>query len=196
MGAIFLLAIKTGRKNASSRTIVLAAALMLLFNPLLLFYDVGFQLSFLASMGIIFLAPILADCLDFLKINKGLKEAMAMTFACQIFTIPILLYSFSSFSFVSIINNVLVLPAVYLMMIFGFASVLIGAVSSLLAKIFVVPTFILLEYFLRIIELFPKEWSFSNIERFNWLWLIIFYIFLALIIKHINKKRRLAFLKY
>jgi competence protein ComEC len=196
MGAVFLLAIKTGRKNASSRTIVLAAALMLLINPLLLFYDVGFQLSFLASMGIIFLAPILGGFLNFLKINKGLKEAMAMTFACQIFTIPILLYSFSSFSFASIITNILVLPAVYLMMIFGFISVLIGTISNLLAKIVVFPTFILLEYFLKIIDLFPKEWSFINIEKFSWLWIAVFYLALGFFIKYLNQKKRLKFLNY
>ena len=58
MGTIVLVAQILGRQNTSSRTIVLAASLMLLHNPFLLLYDVGFQLSFLASLGIIHGKPM------------------------------------------------------------------------------------------------------------------------------------------
>ena len=60
MGSVLILAGALGRQNTSSRTIVLAAALMLLQNPLLLIYDIGFQLSFMACLGIIYLRPLLA----------------------------------------------------------------------------------------------------------------------------------------
>ena len=57
MGIVYLLAQRVGRQNFSSRSVVLAGVLMLLVNPLLLIYDVGFQLSFLAVLGIINLGP-------------------------------------------------------------------------------------------------------------------------------------------
>jgi competence protein ComEC len=69
MGSVALLAQKLGRQNTSSRVLVVAAVLMLLQNPLLLLYDVSFQLSFLASLGIIYVKPLLDYYLQ--VITKG-----------------------------------------------------------------------------------------------------------------------------
>ena len=69
MGCIALLAQKLGRQNTTSRILVLAGALMLLQNPPLLYYDIGFQLSFLASLGIIHIKPMVALLLK--TITKG-----------------------------------------------------------------------------------------------------------------------------
>jgi len=63
--------------GVSSRSIVLAAALMLVQNPLLLRLDVGFQLSFLAMMGIIYLSPFLREWLSFFPEAKGILENLS-----------------------------------------------------------------------------------------------------------------------
>ena len=73
-----MLAQKLGRQALSSRMVVLAAALMLLANPLLLFYDVGFQLSFLAVFGLIYFEPLVRNFLKFL-INKIFKTNIKET---------------------------------------------------------------------------------------------------------------------
>lgn len=193
MGGILLLAQKTGRKNASSRTIVIACALMLAFNPLLLFYDVGFQLSFLASMGIIYLSPFIN--IPLIK-GKEIKNALSMTFSAQIFTLPILVYNFGSVSLASFITNILIIPAVYFIMVFGFIFTLSSAISSLLAWIFSLPLWFLLSYFLKIMDWFSFPWAVKTIKDIHWFWIVIFYIILFFFVRYINEKERLKFLKY
>jgi competence protein ComEC len=57
MGILAIYAQKIGRSSSMMSLIVLAAAIMLALNPLLLLYDVGFQLSFLAVIGLIYFSP-------------------------------------------------------------------------------------------------------------------------------------------
>ena len=77
MAGLFLLGQYLGRLSVSSRAIVFAAALMLVQNPLLLRLDVGFQLSFLAMMGIIYLSPFLREWLSFFPEAKGILENLS-----------------------------------------------------------------------------------------------------------------------
>jgi len=58
MGTVLLWGMKNGRLGNSQNAIVFAAAVMLLINPLLLRWDIGFQLSFLATLGIVYFYPI------------------------------------------------------------------------------------------------------------------------------------------
>ena len=93
MASVFLLAQKLGRQNTTSRVIILAGALMLLQNPMLLIHDVGFQLSFLASMGIIHGKPIIDYFFRFIE-NKNARffvDIFSITMAAQVFTFPIVL---------------------------------------------------------------------------------------------------------
>ncbi|MDP1994495.1 MAG: ComEC/Rec2 family competence protein, partial [Ignavibacteria bacterium] len=116
MGGIYLLSQKIGRQTMGSRLIILACSIMLLINPLLLFYDVGFQLSFLAVIGLIYLEPFIKFLIK--KITKrpngypaeNLVSIISTTFAAQIFTLPIMVYNFGNISFVSPITNLLILP--------------------------------------------------------------------------------------
>lgn len=194
MGGIFLLAQKTGRKNESSRTIVMAAAVMLFFNPLLLLYDVGFQLSFLASMGIIHFSPVINRKIGFLK--GELKNMVSMTFSAQIFTLPILVYNFGSISLVSFITNILILPATYLIMIFGFVSNLLGMISDILGWIFSLPLWLLLTYFIKVMDLFSGPWAAKTIENAHWSWVVISYLLLFFLVRYLKKREKLRFLNY
>ena len=197
MGGLFLLGQKVGRKSVSSRGIVMAAALMLALNPLLLLSDVGFQLSFLAAMGIIYLASIFKDKLRFIpKGFNNLKEIIAMTFAAQIFTLPILIYNFGRISLVAPLTNVLIIPVVYWIMIFGFIFGLAGIIWQTLGWILSFPCLFLLTYLTKIVDFFSKPWAAKTIENIHWLWLIIIYLILGFITWRLNKRERLRFLEY
>lgn len=214
MGGILLLAQKLGRMNKSERTITLAGAIMLLINPLLLLKDVGFQLSFLASLGIIYLYPLLYSIkfthfipfLKFRKENRNLKflyeksdnfkSIMVVTISAQIFTLPILVFNFGNISLVSLITNILVLPFVSWLMIFGFLAGLLGIISGFLGWLFVFPSWILLTYFLKVMDFFSQDWAIKKIENVHWLWLIIFYFILGIIVRYFTKRARLKFLNY
>jgi len=197
MGGLFLLGQKIGRKSVSSRSIVMAAALMLAINPLLLLNDVGFQLSFLAVMGIIYLAPIFKNWLRFIPQKfTALKKIMAMTFAAQIFTLPILVYNFGRISLVAPLTNVLILPFVYWIMIFGFIFGLVGIIWSFLGWVLSLPCLLLLTYVVKIVDFFSRPWAAKTIENVHWFWLIISYLILGFLTWRLNKREKLKFLNY
>jgi competence protein ComEC len=197
MGTIYLLAQKIGRQSASSRIIVLACGLMLLFNPLLLFYDIGFQLSFMAVLGIIYFDPLMRKFFKFLIkkfFNKEIKEKyenlssiVSATISAQIFTLPIIVFNFGNVSWVSPITNILVLPVVYYLMIFGFLSSVTGIFSGILGWVLSVPCYILLSYFLWVVDLFSKPWMYKTIENISWIWLAVSYFIIAFATRFLNK---------
>jgi len=148
MGGFFLLAQKLGRPQAGVRAVVFAAVGMLAFNPLLLKSDVGFQLSFLAVMGIIYLTPFLQRFLKF--------RVLAMTLAAQIFTLPILIYNFGYFSKVAVLTNVLIVPLLAYLMGLGFIFILAGLIFQPLGWLLSWPIWLLLTYITKIVEFFSK----------------------------------------
>lgn len=207
MGSVGLLAQKLGRQNTSSRVLVIAATLMLLQNPLLLFYDVGFQLSFLASMGIIYLKPLIDNFLKIILINnflkfipkekfKGFLDIISITLAAQIFTLPIIVYNFGTISLIAPITNILVLPIIPLLTILGFLVSILGVFSNVLGFIFSVPCLFMLYYFLKIMDIFYQPWALKTVQNISWIWLVIYYLILAALVWFLNKKQKPKFLGY
>ncbi|MBI2049990.1 MAG: ComEC family competence protein [Candidatus Staskawiczbacteria bacterium] len=198
MGSIFLLAQKLGRQNTSKRTITMAAALMLFQDPWLLLYDVGFQLSFLASMGIIYLEPFLKNLFKIFTKNKAgnLLNIISTTLAAQIFTLPAMVYNFGNISLISPITNLLILPIVPSLMIFGFLASFLGAVSQFLGQIIFLPCWFLLAYFIKIIDIFSQSFAIKTFENVHWIWLIVFYLAMGLAVYWLQKNRKLRVLEY
>jgi len=197
MGGLYLLAQKLGRQSMGSRVIAIACAVMLLINPLLLFYDVGFQLSFLAVMGLIYLEPSFKTWLSQAGNQLGLAKfssrenfvsIVSTTFAAQIFTLPIMVYNFGNISFVSPITNLLVLPVVYWLMIFGFLTSFAGVFSNTMGAVLSVPCWFLLVYFVKEIDFFSQPWAMKSLQNVHWLWLVFSYLIIGLVIRFLNKK--------
>ena len=212
MGGLFLLAQYLGRMKVSSRAIVFAAAIMLAINPLLLKLDVGFQLSFLAMIGIIYLLPIFRAWftpLDskhltgfkkipnyFKKLLSPARDVLAMTLSAQIFTLPILIYNFGYFSQVAPITNVLVVPLLPYIMGLGFIFGLIGMIFQPLGWILSWPCWLLLTYLTKVVDWFSSfSWASLTLE-ISWIWLAISYLILGLITWRLNEKQKLKFLEY
>ena len=196
MGSIFIFAGAFGRQNTSSRTVVLAAALMLLQNPLLLIYDVGFQLSFMACLGIIYLKPLISVFIKFLFKDKlrELSDIMSVTLTAQIFTLPIMVYNFGSISLVSPITNVLILPVMPWILSFGFIFSILGALSKFLGWIFYVPTWFLIEYFLKVMDFFSQPWMARSLTNVSWIWILVSYLIIIFFTWILNKKYSKDFL--
>ena len=196
MGGLYLFAQKIGRQSNGSRIIVIACAVMLMINPLLLFYDVGFQLSFLAVMGLIYLEPFIKFLIK--KITKekleNLVSIISTTFAAQIFTLPIMIYNFGNISFVSPITNLLVLPIVYWLMVLGFLVSIVGFFSNFLAWILSIPCWFLLTYFVKIIDFFSQPWAMKTFQNIHWVWLFFLYTPIVLATRFLNRKYKREFL--
>lgn len=154
MGGIVLLAQYLGRMPDSLRAITFAASLMLLHNPLLLTRDVGFQLSFLATLGIILLYPWFRLKLSRVPETLGVRDILAMDFAAQVFTLPVLAFNFGYVSLVGIFANILVLPVVPLLLGLGFLFLLAGSLFGFLGMIMVLPVALLGNYLLLVMEFF------------------------------------------
>ena len=148
MGFLLLFAQKIGRLRSATRALVFSGAIMLGFNPLLLKYDIGFQLSFLAVLGIIYLAPPLSVL--FRKIPNfrffPLRNIISITLSAQIFTLPVLIYHFGYISYISIISNILIVPILPYIMGFGIAFSLFGIISNFLGWLISFPCWVLLVY--------------------------------------------------
>jgi competence protein ComEC len=192
MGGLYLFAQKIGRQSVGPRVIVIACAVMLLINPLLLFYDVGFQLSFLAVLGLIYLEPLIKFFIKKLTLKKAenLVSIVSATFAAQIFTLPVMIYNFGNISFIAPITNLLILPIVYWLMVFGFLASVAGIFSNALAWALSVPCWILLKYFVWVIDFFSQPWAMKTLQNIHWFWLVILYMAIVSITGFFNRKYR------
>jgi competence protein ComEC len=198
MGGILLLGEKTGRIYYSFRAIIFAAASMVFQNPSLILSDTGFQLSFLAMAGIIFLDPILK--MFFKKIPAsdflGMGGMLSSTLAAQIFTLPILAYNFGRISLSAPLANLFMLPVAPFMMICGIIFVVVALILPAVSFIFATPCYFLFGYFLKISDIFSKPWMSKNIGSLSWLWPIIFYLVLVFFIWFIRRRWKAKFLDY
>jgi competence protein ComEC len=115
--ASWLLIAKWVNRQASMRNVILlSCALMLLINPLLLFWDVGFQLSFVATIALFVLAPLLEPYFKFVPKTIGVRAAFVGSIAAIILTLPLILWHFGAVSIVAPLVNLLILPLIpYLM---------------------------------------------------------------------------------
>lgn len=194
MGGFFLLAQYFGRKADSSRAAVLAAAVMLFQNPLLLLLDVGFQLSFLAVLGIIYFGPHFTTWLKPL-LPKTLAEIFAMTLSAQIAVLPLIVYNFGRVPFAAPLSNILVLPVVPLIMISGFVFVLGGMIWGGFGWILSLFSWILVSYMLKIADFFSAPWAAKSIAGVHWLWMVFSYLILGYLAWRLRRKERLKFLE-
>lgn len=111
---------KLGRLVLKRNMIILSLLIFVLVMPTLIFDNVGTQLSFLAIIGIFFLAPLLEEkFLSFLRL-KFLSKTLSEIISAQIFTLPLILYKFGNLNLLSVFANFFVLPILpYLMTIAG-----------------------------------------------------------------------------
>jgi len=188
MGGLFLLAGKLGRAGAGIRSIIIAFLLMLVFNPLLLFYDVGFQLSFLASLGIICLSSFFDGVFGFVK-NNNPRNILAATFSAYVFTLPVLIYNFGNVSWIGVLTNLLVIPILYPVMVFGLAFVLAGLIIPVLVKIILAPVWLMLKYISVVVEVLSFDGASVTVSDFHWYWLLLFYLFLFVLVFDRRKSR-------
>jgi competence protein ComEC len=127
-GALVIAGLGGSRAHAIG-ALQLAAASMLLAAPMVL-WDVGFQLSALATAGLIwFAAPIEAR---FARWPGLVREPVALTLASQLTTLPVILLNFERLSLVAPLANVLVVPLVPLVMLMSALAALVGAIEGLI----------------------------------------------------------------
>lgn len=112
MGLVVLFARGVGRRSRVPILLAGTGMAMVLLNPYVLLYDVGFELSFLATLGLCLLSEKCERALGRLPNTFLLRETLATTLAAMLFTAPLIAITFRNVSFVSPLANVLILPVI------------------------------------------------------------------------------------
>lgn len=191
MGVIAVIALWAGRQSQIINALLMSAFVMVMMNPFTLLYDVGFQLSFLATLGLIITGNYLERLFGFLPDAFGLREAFAMTFSAQVFALPVILYNFKRFSLISPVANVFVVPFIPFAMLFGFLGVVVSYFWFDLGFVLIFPAWLVLKYIIWITG-FLANLPFASFEVpwFSVLWLAGYYLVFVLFADFINKNSR------
>ncbi len=128
MALALLLAEKFGRPTQNFNIIILVITLMLIQNPLILFFDLGFQLSFLATIGLIYGSQFFIRLLFFLPQLGGLRSLAGATLAAIALTSPLILFQFRTFSLIAPLANLLIVPLIPFITLTGFVILAISFV--------------------------------------------------------------------
>lgn len=126
MGWIMLLTLWWGRRRHGLNAVLVAGAGMVMINPYILQYDIGFQLSLAATIGIITLVPLITPQLR--RVPRVLSEVIATTLAATAMTLPLAAFHFGGVSVIALLANLVVLPLIPWTMLVGFISLVITLV--------------------------------------------------------------------
>lgn len=135
------------------KVLFVVASLMIFFNPKILYFDPSFQLSFLATAGLIYLSPILESLMG--KMNS-LKIIVVSTLSTQIFVLPLFFFKIGEISLVSLIVNVLVLPTIPLGMLLGFLTSVTGFIYPPIAIFLGFVSYTITSYVFFVVEIFAS----------------------------------------
>ena len=181
MGGLVLLSGYLGRVSRIRIALALAAAIMLFVNPKILVFDLGFQLSFLATLGLVYLNPVLAGLLKVQnwsafggKIAKAIiGDYLLTTMSAIIMTTPLILYNFGKITLIAPLANILILPFIPLAMLLGFITGILSLISLKLGWVAGWSVWLVLQYIIWVLhKLSSLNWAYWEVEKIS-LWLMI-----------------------
>jgi competence protein ComEC len=191
MAGIALSADLIRRDYQVMRALLFAGLIMLIQNPNILLHDPSFQLSFLATLGLIMLASPIEKKLGFITERFGIRGIVASTLATQVFVSPYILYMMGSISIIGMVVNILVLPIIPLTMLIVFLTGAAGFIWGPLAIFFGWFAHILLSYELLIVEFFAKVPLASvSVRVFSFWWVVGFYVVIIILFVGISKMKK------
>lgn len=200
MGVLTLFAAQIGRRQSGINSLVFVAALMALFEPDLP-WDVSFQLSFAATLGLVLYASPLnewavSQVSRFMQAENAhrlgnlLGEWVLFTLAAQVTTLPIILYHFRQISLVALLVNPLILPVQPAVMVGGGITMFLALLQPALGQLFAMLVLPLVTYTIRIVEWSTTlPYSSLRLSALPLYGVIIFYLALFALTKFRQKVR-------
>lgn len=177
-----------GRENDGFWALLIVGLLMLLINPLWI-KDLSFQLSFLATFGVVVLSPAISNM--FKNLPPFLKENVIVTLSAQIMVTPVIIQNFHQLSLVSIPTNLLVLWIVPYIMGGGLILLIVSLLSNFLTRLVALLLEILLTYFIYIVKFFsslPFAWQYAG-EQIWIVWVGYYMLVAAIVLSLKNVKK-------
>ena len=172
-----------GREREGFWVLITTAGLMLLINPSWI-ANLSFQLSFLATFGVIVISPIL---LKFFSKIPIISQDLAVTLAAQLMVTPVIAQNFHQISLVSLITNVLILWTVSFIMILGSIMLFVGTIWTNAGLVIGLGVNVLLTYFIYIVSFFaslPFAWEYIGEQI--WIVWVGYYLIIASVMLILN----------
>jgi competence protein ComEC len=191
MALLVILARYVGRPHAMERGLMIAGVAMIAQNPFILVFDASFQLSFLATLALIFVVPIVEPYLSRIPERFGMREIFAATIATQIFVMPYILWFMGDMSLVALPVNVLILGVVPTAMFFGFVGGLAGIAGGVAGMLLAAPAYVILAYMLGVVDVFVRfPFSIIHVPVFPFTLVVFVYVIYVYVIYVLAKKQR------
>ncbi len=171
MGMLVFSAQIMGRQTLAVNGLLLAGFAMLFISPSLI-SDIGFQLSFTATLGILYIKRVPA------------------TIAAQLATLPILLANFGTYSLYSVLVNGLVLWTVPILMVIGAGGAVIGLILEPVGQLIIYFAYPLLIYFESVVNFFGKVGGVVSIQNLAWQFSLGYYFLLSSAVIFLGKKTK------
>lgn len=198
MGLLAFLALQKGRLACIKTLFWLSGAILVYFNPFALISDIGFQLSYLAVFGMIYLFPLLDKVICWGREGLFWKifKIILLSFSIAIAISPLVLYYFGILSVISPIANLVLLPLFSILLPLSFILISIGFLANLagfmniltgIVAYFIQLIFQVIQDIVKLFLKIPGSYFSGNIEIG---WLLLFYLFLiglAILLKYIVK---------
>ena len=169
------------------RLLSVAACTMVLHNPYIVAFDPSFQLSFLATLGLV-IFPQYMEKFAPKFVPLPLKEMLVATVATQIFVLPLILYRSGEFPLMTLPVNLLVLPLIPVVMFFAFLTAMGALLSPLIALPFSLLTTFSISYIFSVVNIFSSL-PFSTFPfHVSFYVVALLYFSYAVILFFLNKK--------
>jgi competence protein ComEC len=191
MGIMALTAKQMQRLSNIGNVMLFSAVVMAFHNPYVLAWDAGFQLSFLSTIGLVYLSPKILYFFKNIPEFLGMKETFCSTLSATLATLPLILFQFKRFSIVTLPVNMLILWIIPFIMLVGFLSVIFSFIFMPIAVVISWVGFAGLSYIIFIVKFFAG-FSFASVEvQINIYIMLLLYVLIFVI----TKKRRYVGIK-
>ena len=189
MALMFLWSYRLGRKQDWPTTLSLAALIILLWKPAAI-YDIGFQLSFSATWGILYLGPVIDELLKkHTRWPAWVQATIWVSLAAQLATLPLVALYYNLFSPVSMLANILAVPLTTAILALGVCSGILGLFSVFLAGLINACTSAVLDIFIAVVSLLNNlPGSFISIPSPPLIFIPAWFIVLFFSARIFNKK--------
>jgi competence protein ComEC len=192
MGWLSLLAVQIGRRQNGLNSLGIVAGVMAFFSPTIL-WDVGFQLSFMATLGLVLYADPIQGAFERLterwlpaplveRAGKLVGETVLLTLAAQVLVLPVIVYHFQRLSLTMLVANPLILPVQPAVMVLGGLAMLAGLVFQPLGQILGYLAWPFVAYTIRAVEgLAGIPGGAVSLGNVPILWMVLFYALVFLL---------------
>ena len=189
MGMLVFTGQLIGRQTLGAYGLFLSGFAMLFWSPNLIF-DVGFQLSFLATAGLLYIRPLFerSKKVKVILNRSVVGEGVITTIAAQAGTLPILVSNFGAYSLWSVIVNGLVLWTIPTLMVIGGVGAILGMIAEPLGSTFLYLSLPFLLYFQKVVSMFASFGGVVNFGVLPWQLSLSYYSFLISLVIWLKKK--------